>query len=581
MKTAIAAESGNIQGMTERYLAESGDYLINRINQKSFNTRVGEDPIKVRYSSAPIEEREYVEILVQGDEEGSMNARSCGGQETGIATTVNRKGAYGCNLPGQSITGGYDTFGRVLKGKAYETEPICAMDLLLKEHYNDYIRMLRGDLPKRAVEQFQYSLERNVIDFGQYNTSCVNGFVYESGMFPAIPEGTLDLGVIRRMFQILRAQGWTGAQEVTTSQGAFEIMRLNYKRNTGLELQTTLATNETQHLDAGTQVVDWAGIRWVLLERPLRGYIVDHGETKEFVPVRPIKARAGSGGGVVADVNEDWFECSTYCDGQRHELFEVGFYVHPTAATRESFAMPQVADKTWSQNLFNFEVKMIDGAYIDCNTDNFKFFFRMLHAYGFESLYPELMGACIYRVQPDIIYVNTVDGCQRPDTDPLGIAAALPQQHNLCSQDDATDDCSDEVRSVVLPRPTQLDPSPDPVAGSLRFVSATVVTETDAGTVKVWVERIAGGDGAASVILNTSEISGAEAQDGTDFADIAPTTLSWADGEAGRKSVTITILPGGAGDVSFNVDRTSPTGAAWVGPTTSVVEIDTAFDPVP
>lgn len=584
MKTAIAAEVGNIQGMAERFIAESNDYLINKIPQATYDPSLGEDPIKVRYSSAPIEEREYVEILVSGEENGSMDARNCGGSNEGINTSINRKGAYGCNLPGQTLHGGYDVFQRVLKGKAFETEPVCALDLILKAHYNDYIRMLRNDLPKRAVEHFGYSLERNVIEFAQYNTACVNGFVTAAGAFPAAPEGCLDLATVRRTFAILEAQGWTGAREIHTSHAAFETMRLNYKNNTGLTLEATLVSSETQYLDGDTQAVDWAGIRWVLSKRPTRGYLrTDGAGNKVFVPVRPTRARAGTGAGVVVDINEDYFDCETYCDGERHELYEVGFYVHPTAAHRESFAIPQVADKRFSNSMFNFEVRMIDGAYIDCNVDNLKFFFRLMHAYAFESTMPELMGAIIYRVQPDVIYVNAPAGCNRPcDLNPVEVAPALPQQLDACSYADRTDDCAGDVAQALLPVPTQDDPIPAPAAGLLRFVNVSVITETDAGSLKVWVERVGGVDGAATVTLDAAT-GGVANVDGTavaatDFTDPGTVVLSWADGEAGRKSYTVPILAGGAGGVWFSVKRTLPTGATWSGDTNIRVDIDTACD---
>lgn len=578
-KTAIAREIGNIQGMTERYLAESHDYFITKIPQRTYDNSAGEDPItNVRYSTAPIEEREYVEILVQGAEDGTMPARGCNGQEEDFDVGgINRRGAYGCNMPGQTLHGGYDVFGRVLTGKAYETDVMCALDLITQEHVQAYIAMLRRDLPKRAVEQFGYSLERQIIDYARYNTSCVNGFVHQAGAFPAAPLGTLDLGVVRRVFQIMEAQGWTGAREVTTSHAAFEVMRMQYKLNTGLELQSSLVSSETQYLDADTQVVDWAGIRWILKKTPTRGWLRETNEGLEFVPVRPIKARAGTGGGVVADVNEDYFECFTYCDGERHELYELGFYIHDKACFREAFAVPQVGDKRFSNMLFNFEVRMIDGAYIDCNEDNLKWFFRMLHAYGFQSHNPELMGSVIYRVQPDIIYVNTPT-CVRPEAGtPVVMAPAQPQQHNECSYSDLTSDCSNDLAQAVLPEPSASE-DVDPSAGNLRFLNSAIVTETDAGTLKVWVERIGGVEGAASVSLTTAD---GTAADGTDFTDPGAEVLSWADGEAGRKAYEIAIDPDGAGEKSFTVVKGAVVGATWVGATSATVTIDTAFDELP
>lgn len=578
-KTAIASEAGNIQGMSERFIAESGNYLTRRIGEKQYDPSLGEDPIKVRYSSAPIEEREYVQMLVQGDEDGTMPARNCNGGTSDLDTTINRKGAYGCNLPGQTIHGGYDVFTRELRGKAYETEEMCAMDLILKAHFNAYIRMLREDLPKRAAEQFEYALQRQVIEAARYNTSCVSGFTYSAGAFPAAPQGMLDLGTVRRVFQIMEAQGWMGAREVTTSIEAFENMRLNYKTNYGIEMEVTPGSSETHYLDPNTKVVNWAGITWVLEKHPNRGYLRTNGSgDMEFVPVRPVIARAGTGGGVVSDINEDYFAGFTYCDGERHEIYELGFYVNPKACTRESFAMPQVADKRFSNRLFNFEVNMIDGPYIPCNTDNLKFFFRLMHAFAFESMYPELMGSIIYRIQPDLIFVNTPVNPRADDSGPtVAMAPANPQIHDECSYADQNDDCAEDLNQAVLPEPDQRE-DVVPGAGLLRFVNTDIITETDAGTLKVWVERIGGVLGAATATVNSAN---GTAVTGTDFTTPGATVLSWADGEAGRKAVSIPILPGGAGDKAFTVVKSAATGATWDGDTSATVTIDTAFDVLP
>ncbi len=171
LKTAIAEEVGNIQGMSERFIAEADDYLIRRIPDGSFDNRQGVEPRKVRYSTAPIPDTEYVDLLTSGFQDDTMPTRdNCTGDPSDEDASIDKKGAFGCNLPGETISAGFDEFTRVLRGKAFQTEPACVMDLLLKEHYNEYIDMLRRDLPKRAQEQFVYSLERNVIDFGFFNT---------------------------------------------------------------------------------------------------------------------------------------------------------------------------------------------------------------------------------------------------------------------------------------------------------------------------------------------------------------------------------------------------------------------------
>lgn len=574
MKSAIAFETGNIQGMAERFIAESHDYLVNKIPQRTYDPSLGEDPVKVRYSTAPIEDRPYISMMVQGDETDSMPARNCAGYEEDLTTNVNKKGSAGCHLPGQTIHGGYDVFYRELKGKAWETEPVCVLDLLLKAHYNEYIRMLRNDLPKRAVEQFEYALERLVIDAARYNTSVVQGFTWQEGSFPAPPTGTLELGTVRRIFQILEAQGWTGPREVQISVQAFETMRLNYKTNTGLELQSTLNSAETQYLDKDETSINWGGITWILKKRPTRGYLVKKPTGYEFVPVRPTKSRAGTGGGVVVDVNEDYFECTTYCQGQRYELYELGFYIDTTAASRESFAVPQVADKRFSQGMFNFEVNMIDGPYLPCNEDNLNFYYRMKHAFAFESVNPERMGGILYRVQPDVIHINE-PVCYSPyANDPdeaVVIAPPQPLEHDACSLALAENDCSSDVQQAFLPEPTEDDAFPDAIAGTIRFVNqGPIVTEVDSGSVKVWVERIGGVLGAATVTLDP--VNGT-ATGGDEFTDTGTILLTWADGEAGYKGITIPILPDGDVDTAFTVARTLPTGATWAGATSVTVNI--------
>lgn len=572
-KTAIASETNNIQKMSERFIAESNDYLIRRISQGTYDSSLGEDPIvNVRYSTAPIEETGYIDLLTTGDVEEDMVGRGCNGENEDFTTQVNRRGAPGCNLAGQTIHGGYDQFFRTIKGKAFETEVVCALDLIQKMHYNAYLAMIRNDLPKRAMEQFGYSLERNVIDLARYNTSVVEGFTFSAGAFPAIPQGMLDLATIRRVFTIMEAQGWTGAREVTTSVEAFENMKLNYKRNTGLEMTTSVVSGETHFLDKDTTVVSWAGITWVLLKNPTRGYLETVNGNLQFRAVRPTKPRIGTGAGIVTDVNEDYFNCRTVCNGQSHELFEIGYYIHPLAAQRQSFAVPAVANKSFPNARYNFEVDMIDGPYVPCNVDNLKFYYRLKHAYGFQSTMPETMGACIYRIQPDIIYINTPCCDTACPGDEITMAPANPQPTSDCIQDDIE---TEDVAFIAarLPEPTEDAPLPAPAAGTIRFRNTAITTNTAAGTVRVEVERIGGVDGAATVTLDNHN---GTALSGTDYTNFAATLLSWADGEAGVKFVDVTILPGGAGDVAFTVARTLPVGAAWQGATSATITIEPA-----
>lgn len=575
LKTAIAAESGNIQATAERYIAESSDYLRMRIPQTSFGNEWGENPRKVRYSTAPIPDAEYVDMLVDGNDTEPTADRDCLDQYGSLDALTNRRGAFGCNLPGQTIRGGFDVFTRVLKGKAFETEPCCAMDLILKFRFNDYVQMLRTDLPRRAMEQFNYSLARNVVAGGQYNTSAVNGFITGNGFFPALPTGTLDLGTMRRLAQILRVQGWDGPFEVLISQTVFDQMRLNYKNNNNIDLIATPESNETHHLGENVQVIMWGGIRWVMTDRPDRGFLKKNADgTYTLVPVRPTKTRLGTGGGVVVDVNEDYFNCFTWCEGTRYEVYEVSYYVHPRACNRQAFAMPQVGGKTFAANLFNFDVRMIDGNYIPCNIDNFKFLFRLLHAYAFEATYPELMGAVIHRVAPEQIFLNTPTCNSEGSPTPNVVTPYNPEpiRTNGCQQNDQFDKCDGpyDQPGWLVPTPTESDPDPVNTVGLLQFYNEGPIVTGPNQTVRIYVERVGGTVGAASVHLATAD---GTATAGVDYtAETAD--LSWTDGEAGRKYIDVPTLDVAATGKTFTVDRSAATGAVWNGATSVTVDID-------
>lgn len=565
LKTALAEETGMIQATTERHLMESNDYLLKRIPESPYNNDEGEAPRKVRFSTAPIEDRGYGTIGVEGNESVTMVGRGADGSNQKFTVQGDRNGSFACNIPGQQIQAGYDVFGRTLKATAFETETVCTMDLITKEHVSDYFRMLRDDLPKRGRDAFTWELERLTIQNSYYNTSVVPGFDFRRGSFPARPVGQLDIGYLRRMFTILDAQGWTGAWEVTTSRQAFEAMRLNYKKATGIVLEGTVIDNDTHLLGVGVEVIEFAGIRFVIQNRPLRGYLQRRADGNGFdlIPVRATKTRAGTGEGIVSEINEDYFRCTTYVDGRVEELYEVGFYVDPTASTRMPFSVPQLTDQTFDKQMFNMTVSLIDGAFIDCNTDNMKFYYRMLHAFGYEALNPERMGAIIYQIAPEIISIyGRPEDCIPNNTDPVTLAGPFPMIHDDCSLS-RCEDCDEDAGNgtPIEPRPGHVNADDCQVTGHGYFLFRTCgPIDTYLGTpgLLVKVDRMGGYDGIVTVDVDSANGS---AVAGTDFT-LVNETLTWADGEGGSKFFVVTINANGDGETEFDLNLSNPTGSA-------------------
>ncbi len=128
-------------------------------------------------------------------------------------------------------------------------------------------------------------------------------------------------------------------------------------------------------------------------------------------------------------------------------------------------------------------------------------------------------------------------------------------------------------RQVVVPSggasyTASFEPLPP---GTVRFQQSACKVREDAGSVQLAVERVGGSYGAAGVTCATSGIT---ASAGTDFAS-ASSTLSWADGEAGMKRVSIAIVRDRLRekDETFSVLLTKPSGVAAGSPAQATVTI--------
>ena len=99
--------------------------------------------------------------------------------------------------------------------------------------------------------------------------------------------------------------------------------------------------------------------------------------------------------------------------------------------------------------------------------------------------------------------------------------------------------------------------------GVLDFVSTAVSVTEAASTVTLQVARTGGSSGAVTVAYSTAS---GTAVAGSDFTS-ASGTLSWANGEAGTKPITVSILNDAVNEPaeSFTVTLSSPTGGATLG----------------
>lgn len=116
-----------------------------------------------------------------------------------------------------------------------------------------------------------------------------------------------------------------------------------------------------------------------------------------------------------------------------------------------------------------------------------------------------------------------------------------------------------------------LDTNTPPSTGALRFDAAALSVSETGGSVRVYVSRSGGSNGAASVSVATSN---GTAVAGSEYT-ATNATLSWADGDAADKYFDVTIADNGVygGDKSFTTRLGVPSGASLGSPDVATITI--------
>lgn len=468
IKTALARQYGTVQILAEKAIVESDHFVLSRIPQSGSLDNTAE-PEFVRYGVAPAAHTDYIDPSVRGNElgpYGQVRDNATGGHTELPQVLQNQRGAAGCHIPGESITGGHDVFTEQMFAKAWETDIVCDWNLWRQPHWTGYFNMLRNALPRVGTDSYEYKLQELVIKYGHFNMVANNEFSYARGNIPTEPTGLVSPSQLRLLAQMVQAHGWTGQFEVgTITPTTFEQIRLGYKRKMGLELSGNLGSDEVHYIGDPTNStsykVNWAGIIWNISPLAAKFYLKDGQWRRAY----PFTTRLGTGMGVMPEPSLDYI-FGFYRDpetGVKYDLHEALFFVHPTAAQRLSFAPSQSPQGgRFNANTFNFSLNTVDGAYISCNEDNFKWFTRMLHAWGFRTQNPELMGCVLMRSVPENPYAIEVSTFNGPATqvEVAPFAAMAPPLHDDCSNK-LCEPCDTSYRVPFDSMPNPADPCPD------------------------------------------------------------------------------------------------------------------------
>lgn len=560
----LAFESGLIQAHGEKIFRRTDSFVKSRITQKQGNAEEGLNPrehIEYHFNGLTTDYTQVQSAAANTTANVELPDACVPGQTNTTSLTINNVNNLMCDLPTSVLNAGYNQYTGLQFGAAVETPPECAFNLMRMKHLSFYVGGVRKSFPREMNVAYNHKLEQLAIQFGRTNSVETCGeLLVGNGAIPAIPTGTADFGTFMQHAELLRGNGWTGAIVYSIGHSSLQNMIRNHKVASGLTLDSRPFTTDDMLLNkVPGDLVMIGDIGFKISQTPTRGYIENTGASAgEFIRIDPRVLQAGTGAGTTAEYDTNYQRAYIDCNGQQHKIIELSFFIHPDAAHVQPFAAKQIPGVP-IDGRFNMEVKLINGAHIECNKDNFKFLFRALHYFKFVPTDPRLLGAIAHCYAPYRRYHHVPAVCDTAAEllSITGPALDNPLDNACC---DVVGGADPAVERPV--QPTASDPNPANVAGEF-VTQCEVDVVPGATTVQVCVERRNGSLGAASITYATADGTAVQP---TNYTAVGATVLSWAALESGVKCFNLTIVPVPADTVTktFTVAYTTLVGATAI-----------------
>lgn len=543
----------------------------------------------IEYTSAMQAHRAYRTIdanpkpLVAGE----MPGRDLNGRTGLFGTQVNEVDPNACS---GSCLFEFGQGFKTMTTKDYElpmsTKEVCARDYISKgaAHVAGYFRGLKKAFTEYGRDNFEANLMNLVIANGGANVSVLgaNEFRVTAGGFIAPPKNRMSIHLLRQLRRYyIRENGVdeTGYLEIEMPRDDWfdavkEDQIRRYGTGTGITLNTNFFDDKRGNL-LGREFGTYDGIRCVFNELPVRGYFKPSGQSvsgevfHDFVRVYHWKNQVNEDGGLSAEPNHSYDEPYIYVDGIRYEMVTFAFVINAKSFKRYGLG----AAKKYMGNTpvgQNFDMRVLDGAYLDCNDYDDKFKIVSRHAFRFKVMKPELSGAVAYRHSRPEGYVIAPESVDMVEPE---AAFAGPENYEKCEAGtcdksncgcagmdaDSNGDCvADGTLSQV-----ELEPA----------VEARVVYFGETFSAEIEVARKGNSNGAGTVDYTFTD---GTAENGTHFNGVDG-TISFADGEYGSIAIPFEVI--GAIDpatlATFTITLSNPTGAIELG---EAVEVEVSIE---
>jgi len=458
---------------------------------------------------------------------------------------------------------------------AVDTPIKCSreLDRLGEMHIRGYFKGMKDQFMSWGMNNFNDNLLNLTIQNGEANASVLaaDQFNVSTGGWQAPPQYRITIHflkdyrnhILREMkFRNMEVgEDWLLEVEMPREDWRDAVLKDQSVRNpTGTQYETKMY-NDDRGPFKGREYGIYDGIKCYFNESPIRGYFKQNGTvggnpSYDFVRVYDWINTMGENGGVVVSANHQYTRDSITVEGVKYPMITLIPHIDPRSFKRYGLMKP-IKPVGESNAGVNYEVAVVEGAYLDCNDFKDKFKLAARHEFRFKSMYPEISGYIAYRhsqlagyvlevtpreyvagtqnpAGPEVFETTTPDACEQAECDACG---QVPDADGQCVDPEAAED------SVLGLSP----------AGAV-----DTVFEGEAYTLTLAVNRTGDITGAASVTWTSAHVT----TDDTDFLDTTD-TLEWAAGDTAPKFIEIDILATAvaATDQTFTVTLTAPVGA--------------------
>lgn len=445
------------------------------------------------------------------------------------------------------------------------------LDRFTRRQAADYFNGMRDSFANFGKTNFEDDLINLTIRYGEANASVTGTELnvttggWES---PPLYRITIDFLQEYRDYVMVVKRGlgqdvpddWMLEIEIPRRDWIDAVREDQIQRNgtgNGVVYNTELFKDDEGPL-RGRSFATYGGIKAYFREDPIRGYFKPKGDgTYNFVRVKQFINSDAEVGGIVLTANQQYRRDSIVVDGVTYPMVTLIPHIDKTSFTR--FGKKKPLKPVGEENVgVNYEVKVIDGAYIDCNEMNDKFRLVARHEYRFRAKYPELSGWIAYRNSQRVGYTLSVTPRAASIAGDVTAFEEIYREQDIdsCTQAECAQ-CDQVVDSQNL---QCIDPE-DATAGILALTPSGEITSptttADPTTVRLAVTRTGGLGSVVTVAYATAD---GTATAGSDYT-AASGTLTWEIGDNTPKFIEVALLAAATDAQTLTVTISSPTNA--------------------